>query len=302
MKKTKTFVRLLCLVAILSASPAFAVVEPIKVLQYSLRNVQSIIEVIQNGIALETSIMQTNLQGTIGAIAPKVVDLGGRMEFKSFAPTLPSELGGIVNGKGFDAIPQVRDYVEQEMKSISLKDGVAQRDVLDRVNKARNLASLDAIQVAKETMAKSNKGPQESKAQLNNVASASDSQSKASQENAQSIQLLQNDAVHNQLKASALQAKVTALKSDVLVATQSEGQTFNQNEADMEKTLSERMQNLLPNAVKNGENTVNQAKNSITDLTRPVENAVNNLTEKAEAVEQGISGVSNQVNNAIKGA
>ena len=220
MKKTKTFICSLCMTTILFSSPAFAVVELVKVLDYVLRDVQAVIEIVKNGIALEKSIEQSDLQGLIGAIAPNVQDMGSKIDYKSFVPVLPTDLQGIVSGNGFDSIPQIQAYVEKELKSINMGDGVSQRDVLHKVNELQNAVSVETIQKAKEALAKSNKGPQENQAQLDNVGSARDSQDKASQENAQSIQTLKNDIARNQLSANLLQTTVVRYKAQFLKATQ----------------------------------------------------------------------------------
>lgn len=260
MNKTKTFICLLAVTTVLSASPAFAVVELIKVLQYSLRNVQATIEVVTNGIALGTSIQQTGLQGTIGAIAPNVMNLGSKMDVKSFAPTLPVDLKGIVDGKGAQAIPQVRSYVENELKSINLGDGLTQRDVLHKLNEMQNKVSLDAIQIAKETLAKSNKGADENKAQLNNVAGASDAQSKASQETAQSIQTLQNDVIRNQLTSNMLLTRATEYKASLLKATQT-AQSASQEARAAAENLSNQVQDKISEALQNPEAAAKQIDN-----------------------------------------
>ena len=303
MNKTKTFICMLSVTTILSASPAFAVIEMIKILQYSLRNVQATIEVVENAIALGTSIQQTELQGTIGAIAPKVMNLGSKMDAKSFAPTLPSDLHSIVGGKSFDAIPQVRSYVDKEFKSIKLGDGLTQRDVLHKLNELQNQASLDTIQIAKETLAKSNKGAEENKAQLNNVASAKDAQSKASQETAQSVQALQNDVLHNQLSANVLLTKVTEYKGALVKATQTDKVTQPLS-SEAEASLNA-LQNKINEAVKKTtgvvEDAVDGGKDKATAVTMPVENIVDGVEGKVQRYEQQTGNVVKQVTNIAGG-
>jgi len=283
MKNTKTFICLLGMLTVLSVRPAFAVVEPIKVLQYSLRNVQATIEVIENALALGNSIQQTTLQGTIGAVAPKVMNLGSKMELQSFMPTLPADLNGIVSGNGLNAVPQVRTYVENEMKNIRLGDGVTQRDVLNKINEMQNLTSLDALQIATETLAKSNSGAEESKAQLNNVGGAADSQAKASQETAQSIQILQNDAVRNQLTSNILLNKATQYKNELIRASQSGEQAVDQAAALAQERVSQQVQDKIKNALKQ------------------LETSADSAVEQAGSVRQEIGKVSNQINNVVGG-
>lgn len=283
MKNRKTFICLLGMLTVLSVRPAFAVVEPIKVLQYSLRNVQATIEVIENALALGNSIQQTTLQGTIGAVAPKVMNLGSKMELQSFMPTLPADLNGIVSGNGLNAVPQVRTYVENEMKNIRLGDGVTQRDVLNKINEMQNLTSLDALQIATETLAKSNSGAEESKAQLNNVGGAADSQAKASQETAQSIQILQNDAVRNQLTSNILLNKATQYKNELIRASQSGEQAVDQAAALAQERVSQQVQDKIKNALKQ------------------LETSADSAVEQAGSVSQEIGKVSNQINNVVGG-
>ena len=217
MKKTKTFIFLLSFVFLFSARPAFAVVELIKVLQYSLRNVQAVIEVVKNGIALGTSIQQTTLQGTIGAVAPKVANMGSLVEGKSFVPKLPTDLQSIAS-KGLKAVPEMRSYVDKELKSINLGDGVSQRDILHKVTEMQNLSAVGAVKLAKEAMAKSNKAPSENKQQLSAAGGASDMQAKVSQETGVAIKSLKNDTSRNQLSANLLQAKAMHYKADAIKA------------------------------------------------------------------------------------
>ena len=311
MNKTKTFICMLSMTTILSASPAFAVVEMIKVLQYSLRNVQATIEVVKNAIALGTSIQQTTLQGTIGAVAPRVMNLGSKMDVKSFAPSLPSDLQSIVGGKSFNAIPQVRSYVDKELKSIRLGDGLTQRDVLHKLNELQNQASLDAIQIAKETLAKSNKGAEENKAQLNNVASAKDAQAKASQETAQSIQTLQNDVIHNQLSANVLLTKVTEYKGALVKATQTD-EVVQQLSSEAEASLTA-LQNKISETVKNPtgvvenavDGVVDKATKTVTDkaatVTTPIKNIVDDVEGEVQRYEQQTGNVVKQVTNVAGG-
>ena len=297
MKKTKTFISLLFLATCLSVSPAFAVVEPIKVLQYSLRNVQATIEVVKNAISLGLSVQQTALQGTIGAIAPVVKDLKSKMDLESFAPTLPADLQNVVSGNGFQAIPHVKTYVENELKSIRLGDGITQRDVLNKINELQSKASLDAIQIAKETLAKSNKGPEENKAQLDNVAKAPTSQSKASQETAQSIQTLKNDVVRNQLTSNLLLIKATKYKNDLLKATQRAEDIVDEGANAAEK-LADDIQKKISDAVNQvADETVGAGIAVVKDAAQPITNAVADVQNTAKQVGQDVNGISDQISS-----
>ena len=269
---------MLSMATILSTSPAFAVVELIKILQYSLRNVQSTIEVVKNGIALGTSIQQTTLQGTIGAVAPNVMDFDSAISFEEFAPSLPSDLHGIVGGKSFNAIPGVRSYVDKELKSIRLGDGLTQRDVLHKINELQNQTSLDAIQKAKETLAKSNKAPDESKAQLDNVAQAKDAQVKASQETAQSIKALEKDVVYNQLSANALLTKVTEKKTALLKETQTD-KVFEAVDPKAEAALEE-LQKKISGAVKDQEDVMRELQEKTGKDIKDLNEMINELQKK----------------------
>ena len=89
MTKTKKILMLLCLGAVMHSTPAFAVIEIYKVMQYSVRNVQATIEVVENTLALITSVKMSLLQGMIGAIMPRLPATVSLVQPESFAPIIP---------------------------------------------------------------------------------------------------------------------------------------------------------------------------------------------------------------------
>ena len=287
MKKIKSYLFILIWFAF--AHSAHAVVEPVKVLQYSLRNVQATIEVIQHILELTTSIQHTSLQGTIGSVSPTLVDMGGKVAGRDFAPVLSSELRGVVSGNGLNAVPQLRSYVNEELKSIKLGDGISQRDVLHKLNEMDNLMGVSAIKLGKEALAKTNKAVQENAQQLSIAGNAADLQEKISQETGVSLRTLQNDTFRNQLSSNLLQTKAMRYKSAVLKATQ-EGEK-------LPNTLIDEAKGSLDGVDGNVSSSVN---NQLNQLTKPISDTVQKVQGEINSVQNDLGNATNRIQQSFK--
>jgi hypothetical protein len=189
-----------------------------------------------------------------------------------------------------EAVPEMRSYVEKELKSINLGDGVSQRDVLHKMKEMENLAGVGAIKLAKEAMAKSNKAPSENKQQLSAAGGASDMQAKVSQETGVSIKSLKNDTSRNQLSANLLQTKSMHYKAAVVKANQSD------NDSSEDKTSTEDtvdVNGLLEKAgsIVNG-SAINDAKSAVQSK---VDAVINPYKETAVNVGNVVQKVTKQV-------
>ena len=229
MLKTKTFISSFLLGVVLTASPAYAVVDIVKLLQHTLRNVQEIIEVVQNESSLKESTNYSKLQGEIGAIMPKVIDLGSKVKDASFTPVLPSEIQGLLGDKGMAAVPQLRSFLSKDLKSINVGDVVGQRDALAAISEQMNLGGIEAFKNGKEAMALLNKAPNELMQQLSVATGAKDMQNKITQETGNSIQILKSDIAINQHLARKIETLAQSLRLDVKKGLQEAGKQLTEN-------------------------------------------------------------------------
>lgn len=213
MTKTKKILMLLCLGAVMHSTPAFAVIEIYKVMQYSVRNVQATIEVVENTLALITSVKMSLLQGMIGAIMPRLPATVSLVQPESFAPIIPVKIVSLV--KAGDGISQVRRYVEKELRSINPGDVISQRDALNAVNERLNLSATQAIALGKEAAAKLNKAKDENKEMLSLAQDAADQHNKDVQEAAFGIKALENDAASNQLTSHLIETRAQRMMADI---------------------------------------------------------------------------------------
>ena len=226
MLKTKIFISSFLLGMVLMSSPVYAIVDIVKLLQHTLRNVQEIIEVVQNEASLKESENYSKLQGEIGAIMPKVVDLGSKVKDVSFAPVLPSEIQGLLGDKGMAAVPQLRSFLSKDLNSINVGDVVGQRDALAAISEQMNLGGVEAFKIGKEAMARLNKAPSELIQQFSVATGARDMQNKITQETGNSIQILKSDVAINQHLAKKLETLAQSLRLDVKKELQKAGESL----------------------------------------------------------------------------
>ena len=229
MLKTKIFITSTFLGMFLAVSPAHATIDIMKLLQHTLRNVQEIIEVVQNESSLKESTNYSKLQGEIGAIMPKVVDLGSKVKDVSFTSILPSNIQGILGDKGMAAVPQLRSFLSKDLKSIKVGDVVGQRDALVAISEQMNLGGVEAFKIGKEAMALLNKAPNELMQQFGVATGAKDMQNKITQETGNSIQILKSDVAINQHLARRIETLAQGLRQDVKRELQKAGNLLTEN-------------------------------------------------------------------------
>ena len=186
--KKKIKIAALCLLILMQSVPSYAVVEPLKVLQYSIRTTHKTIEVVQNLMALLTSVQNTLLQGDIGAIAGKMTDLTSEADLKTFAPTVPSELKSVLSSS--DAVPKIRSFIESEMENVNFDDPLAQRDALNDVAERLNIRARETYARGTEVLAKLNKAPSDNAKMLSYAKDAATQQEKETQETAFSVKAM----------------------------------------------------------------------------------------------------------------
>ena len=210
--KTKTFA--LCLAfALMQSVSAYAVIEPVKVMQYSIRNTSTTIEVIENTVALLTSVQNTILQGDIGAIIPDMPDMASLEDLGDFSPTMPAELESVISSK--DAMPQIRGYIENELKNVNFDDMIQQRDALLDVSRRLNTSATEAIGLAKQMGTKLNESTSENKSMIKYAFEALTQHSKIAQENAFGIKATVEDAISNTLDSRILETTAQGIIAKV---------------------------------------------------------------------------------------
>jgi len=210
MIKTKIFKILFCLV-LMQSIPAYAVTEPGKVVQHSIRNVQTIIETIKVSAGLVISLKMSLLQGMIGSIKPNIPD--SLVDVKNFAPTLPKEAQSLLSSG--NVLPKVRSYVEKNLKSRDLSDVVADRDALVAISERLNISSMEAIGLGRQTAAKLNGAVDQNKELLKSAAYAVDQHTKQVQEAALGVKALESDTLYNQLQSRKLETLAQRIIADV---------------------------------------------------------------------------------------
>ena len=208
---TKTKIFAICLVALMQSIPAYAVTEPIKVLQYSIRDVHKVIEVIQNVSSLVSSVQNAILQGSLAIV--KSIDFKQITDLKSFAPSVPEEIQSLVDAG--NAVPKVRDYIETELKNVSFTDVIEQRDALLDVSRRLNDSSVKAISLGKKIAAELNEAPKINEKMIAAAAGAINQQQKETQEAAFALKAMAEDAVLNQLHSSQLEAQAQKIVADI---------------------------------------------------------------------------------------
>ena len=208
---TKTKIFALFLVALMSSVPAYAVSDPDKSFLHSVRNVTKIIEVVQNTSSLISSVQTSILQGSLATV--KSVDFMKTTDLKSFAPSVPDEIKSFVVSKS--AVPQVRSYIEKELKDVSFENVFEQRNALLDVSRRLNLSSMEAISLGKRVSAELNEAKNVNEEMLSTVADAINQQQKETQEAALGLKAMAEDAVLNQMRAENLKVQAERIVADV---------------------------------------------------------------------------------------
>lgn len=208
---TKTKIFALCLLASMSSIPAYAVSDPEKSMNHSIRNVEKIMEVVQNTSSLISSVQTSILQGSLATV--KSFDFMKTTDLKSFAPSVPDDMKSLVEAK--NAVPQVRSYIEKELKDVSFENVFEQRNALLDVSKRLNLSSMEAISLGKRVSAELNEAKDANEKMLSAAAGAINQQQKETQEAAFGLKAMAEDAVLNQFRAEDLKAQAERIVADV---------------------------------------------------------------------------------------
>lgn len=213
---------LLVLTAQLLPHQAHAVADHGTNIFHALREVQSEIEVVENTIAVVQMKLINKLQGVPGQVMARVDTLKSRLDYKQLAPVMQQEIQGVVQKAGYDAIPDVRKYVQDKFISIAEGDVISQREALNAVHERLNLSAVDAFKKAKATASMTNKVAQSLTSQVNQAWKAVDMHNKIVSEVSVDIQGMKKAIDASQMSASLIEAKAQGIMADIqrrMVAT-----------------------------------------------------------------------------------
>ena len=203
----------LCLFALMQSVPAYAVVEPLKTLQLSIRTTHKTIEVAQNLITLLTSVQNALLQGDIGAITAKMPDMKSATDLKSLAPILPGELQSVVSSS--EAVPKIRNYIATELETVNFEDPLAQRDALLGISKDLSISGIKRITEGYRGKAEMNNAPSENEGMLSEIAGAANMQEKLGQYGAYKVNTFAKDVDLFQINANKLEAEAVSVMAEI---------------------------------------------------------------------------------------
>ncbi len=214
MSKIKLLMPILCLTVLMSASSAYAVTEILKSVNYSLRNVQEVIEVVNNLVNLATTKTVSELQGAIGSIKPAIAELKSQIEPEVLAAKLPSEARALLDGDASKALPQLRSYASSQIGGL-VSDVISQRDALISATEQLNVTAMDAISTGKAVAAKLNDAPNVNDMMLSFAATSKNQQAKVTQESALSIKGLENDVLQNKQSLKNIEIRARRVLSEM---------------------------------------------------------------------------------------
>ena len=204
--------------AVVSA-PAFATMDIAGILALMLINMDAKGEASNNESAKKDLVKINKIFGDPEAVSVEIVDVGASVPFDKYAPTVSDDVQNILDQGGYASIPELREYIKQNMTLLNAVDFEKQTDVLLKTKERLNLSSLAAIQKAKNVLVLSNKAPEEADRQLELSGKQTDLHHRFAQESAQDLQLMKRDISLNQLMAQLLETTSMGAITDLQNST-----------------------------------------------------------------------------------
>ena len=197
-------------IMLLVSTPSHAVLDPVNTLLHLMRSIESAMEVAFNQSTKKKMDELNKLVGEASKILPVFAQKEDFIDHKEFAPIVTTDLQKIVDD-GFEAIPDIRAYAEENFRVLSSSDVDKQAEVLVQINERLSLSVMDALQKAKNIAAVTNNVDENTQKQLDLSGKTKDVQHKVVQEAAQDISMLKKDVAINQELAHLLSVTAAEL-------------------------------------------------------------------------------------------
>ena len=201
------FRRFLLLSLILIPLSAHATIDIANYNQHMKRSVEASKEYLQELVPLlPVTVKISAIIGAMQSVDFTETEIESQPNIELVQPLISQDIAEHLHGKGgYEAYPVLRDYVEQDLLyNDKTKPVEMQQRLLNAT--ARSIASAkEGFKFAKVSEALSNKGYEESKAQLSRIESATDFQSKFAQESNQALYGLRKQQMLNLIMAKRLE-------------------------------------------------------------------------------------------------